>query len=131
MKYICDTNFILRYLLADNYDMLVKAEEVFNKAKTGEITVTIEQAVFTEVIFVLSSLYKVPKSKICNILTEFLSYKGINCCNKEIIHLALKYYQELNIHIVDCLLLANVKKYDASVLTFDKKLASLIANKEI
>lgn len=50
MKYICDTNFILRYLLADNYDMLVKAEEVFNKAKTGEITVTIEQAVFTEVI---------------------------------------------------------------------------------
>ena len=46
MKYICDTNFILSYLLADNYDMLVKAEEVFNKAKTGEITVTIEQAVF-------------------------------------------------------------------------------------
>jgi len=131
MKYICDTNFILRYLLADNHDMLVKAEEIFNKAKTGEIIVTIEQAVFTEVISVLSSFYKVPKGKICNILTELLSYKGINCCSKEIIHLALKYYQELNIHIVDCLLLANAKKYDVSVLTFDKKLTSLINNKEI
>ena len=63
MKHICDTNFIIRYLLADNHDMLVKTKEIFDKAKTGEITVIIEQAVFTEVIFVLTSFYKAPKNK--------------------------------------------------------------------
>lgn len=131
MKHICDTNFIIRYLLADNHDMLVKTKEIFDKAKTGEITVIIEQAVFTEVIFVLTSFYKAPKNKICDILTELLSYKGINCYNKETILLALKYYQELNRHIVDCLLLANAKKHDTSVLTFDKKLISYVTNKDL
>ncbi|WP_218460437.1 PIN domain-containing protein [Rickettsia sp. TH2014] len=131
MKHICDTNFIVRYLLADNHDMLVKTKEIFDKAKTGEITVIIEQAVFTEVIFVLTSFYKAPKNTICDILTELLSYKGINCYNKDTILLALKYYQELNIHIVDCLLLANAKKHDTSVLTFDKKLISYVTNKDL
>ncbi|MEL6539397.1 MAG: hypothetical protein AAFP93_01310 [Bacteroidota bacterium] len=54
MKYICDTNFILRYLLGDNPVMLDKAQVMFEQAKFGQITLIIEQAVFTEVIFVLS-----------------------------------------------------------------------------
>ncbi|WP_425364526.1 hypothetical protein [Candidatus Tisiphia endosymbiont of Mystacides longicornis] len=40
--------------------MFSKTKEIFEQAKTGHITLIIEQTVFTEVIFVLSSFYKVP-----------------------------------------------------------------------
>jgi predicted nucleic-acid-binding protein len=121
MKYLCDTNFILRYLLADNPQMFAKAKEIFDQAKTGKVTLILEQAVFTEVISVLSSFYKVPKDTITQILSDLLTYKGISS-EKGVFALALKYYSKYNMHIVDCLLLAKNKLTNTSVLTFDKQL---------
>lgn len=126
MKYICDTNFILRYLLADNPEMFSKAKEIFNEVHAGESTIILEQAVFTEVIFVLSSFYKVPKAKIAQILSELLAYKGIKSSEKGALSLALAYYNKFNLHIVDCLVLAKAKISGQSMLTFDRKLLSYL-----
>lgn len=124
MKYICDTNFILRYLLGDNSAMLAKTKEVFEQAKSGQAILLIEQTIFTEVVFVLSSFYKVPKGKIVQILTGLLAYKGIST-EKEILALALVYYRKHQLHIVDCLLLAKAKLSKLPILTFDQKLDGL------
>ncbi|MHB9147945.1 MAG: PIN domain-containing protein [Candidatus Amoebophilus sp.] len=121
MKYLCDTNFILRYLLADNSQMFSKAKEIFDQAKTGKVILIIEQAVFTEVIFVLSSFYKVPKDTITQILSDLLTYKGISS-EKEVFILSLDYYSKYNMHVVDCLLLAKNKLASIPVLTFDEQL---------
>ena len=121
MKYLCDTNFILRYLLADNPQMFTKAKGIFDQAKTGKVILIIEQAVFTEVIFVLSSFYKVPKDTITQILSDLLTYKGISS-EKEVFALALDYYNKYNMHVVDCLLLAKNKLASIPVLTFDEQL---------
>ena len=121
MKYLCDTNFILRYLLADNPQMFTKAKGIFDQAKTGKVILIIEQAVFTEVIFVLSSFYKVPKDTITQILSDLLTYKGISS-EKEVFALALDYYNKYNMHVVDCLLLAKNKLTSIPVLTFDEQL---------
>jgi predicted nucleic-acid-binding protein len=121
MKYICDTNFILRYLLADNPAMFDKAKKIFDQAKNGQIKLVIEQTVFTEVIFVLSSFYQVPKEKISQILLELLAYKGISS-EKEALSLTLNYYSKLNMHVVDCLLLAKAKLTRTPVLSFDQRL---------
>ena len=51
----------------------IEVKEIFDQAKTGRITVIIEQTVFTEVIFFLSSFYKVLKNKITQILSELLA----------------------------------------------------------
>ena len=75
-KYIADTNFILRYLLADNQESYKQTKLIFEKARIGKSQIDIEQSVFTEVIFVLSSFYKVPRSEIVSILKSLLSYKG-------------------------------------------------------
>ncbi|OJW71234.1 MAG: PIN domain-containing protein [Candidatus Amoebophilus sp. 36-38] len=119
MKSICDTNVILRYLLADNPEMFAKTKAIFDQAKIGRITLIIEQTVFTEVIFVLSSFYKVPKDKITQILSELLAYKGISG-EKEVLSLALDYYSKHNMHVVDCLLLAKNKITDLPILSFDQ-----------
>lgn len=124
MTYICDTNFILRYLLGDNPTMLAKTQEVFEQAKSGQTVLYIEQAVFTEVVFVLSSFYKVPKNKIVQILTALLAYKGLSG-EKELLTLALAYYSKHKLHIVDCLLLARSKLTQLPILTLDQKLDKL------
>lgn len=124
MKYIIDTNFIIRYLIADNKEQFIKAKEIFDQAKSGQISIILEQTVFTETIFVLNSFYKVPREKICTILSELLTYKGIKC-EKEILLRALKIYQDENLHIVDSVLLSKSKNEDISILTFDEKLKSL------
>lgn len=124
MTYLCDTNFILRYLLGDNPAMLAKTKKVFEEAKAGQLTLLIEQTVFTEVVFVLSSFYKVPKDKIAQTLTALLAYKGLSG-EKKVLTLALAYYRKHKLHIVDCLLLAKAKLTPLPLLTFDQKLDEL------
>ncbi|MEM6339077.1 MAG: PIN domain-containing protein [Pseudomonadota bacterium] len=122
-EYIVDTNFILRYLLADNEEQFKESKNIFDQAKEGDIRVTLEQSVFVEVIFVLSSFYKVPKNKIIDTMNSFISYKGIDA-EKELLQDALNIYQKHNIHIVDSIVAA--KSIDkTSLLTFDKKLKTL------
>ncbi len=106
--------------------MFKKAKEIFSEINAGESTIILEQAVFTEVIFVLSSFYKVPKAKIAQILSELLAYKGIKSSEKEALSLALGYYNKFNLHIVDCLLLAKAKITGQRMLTFDRKLLSYL-----
>jgi len=126
MRYICDTNFIIRYLLGDDPVMFAQTKEIFDQVKDGQVSLMVEQTVFTEVIFVLSSFYKVPKNKIVQVLSELLTYKGVNS-EKEVLALTLTYYSKYNLHIVDCLLLAKAKITDIPVLTFDQKLNGLLA----
>ena len=76
-KYIADTNFILRYLLADNKENYKRTQIIFEQARIGKCQIEIEQSIFTEVIFVLSSFYEVPRIEIVRILKSLLSYKGI------------------------------------------------------
>ncbi len=123
MKYTCDTNFILRYLMADDPVQFEETRKIFDEAKHGKKTLVIEQAVFTEVIYVLSSFYKVPRSKIVEILSELLSYKGIES-DLTLLSLALENYAKSNLHIVDCILYSSAKLRKIPLLTFDKELAS-------
>jgi predicted nucleic-acid-binding protein len=129
MKYYCDPNFVVRYLLGDNKEMLAKTKEVFAQVQTGKIFLILEQTVFTEIIFVLLSFYKVPKNKISEILSELLAYKGVVCEDKESLLLALDLYHKQNLHIVDCLLIAKAERSSLDILSFDQKLMN-VSNKK-
>lgn len=120
-KYIADTNFILRYLLADNKEYYKKTKVIFEQARIGKCQIEIIQSVFVEVIFVLSSFYEVPRIEIVRILKSLLSYKGIKV-DLDIYSSALDIYLENNIHIVDSILAVNTLLSGDELLTFDKKL---------
>lgn len=125
MKYYCDTNFVIRYLLGDNPEMFLKTKEVFAQVQTGKVSIILEQTVFTEITFVLSSFYKIPKNKIAEVLSELLVYKGIICEDKDSLLLALNLYSGHNLHIVDCLLVAKAEKSNITILSFDQKLLDI------
>ena len=124
-KFIVDTNFILRYLLADNKLQYQKAKDIFDLVREGKAQVKLEQAVFVEIIFVLSSFYEVPKEKIINIMNSFLSYKGIDT-DKELLNTSLDIYGNNNIHIVDSIIIAKSRMQNLEALTFDKKILEIL-----
>jgi predicted nucleic-acid-binding protein len=127
-KYIADTNFILRYLLADSPENYKQTKVIFEQARIGKCQIEIIQSVFAEVIFVLSSFYEVPRMEIVRILKSLLSYKGIKV-DSDIYSDALDIYLENNIHIVDSLLAVKTVLSDDELLTFDKKLQNIISRK--
>lgn len=125
-KYVVDTNFILRYLLNDNEAMFKEARFFFDSIKLGKARAYLEQAVFTEVIFVLSKFYKVPRPEIVKVLRNLLLYKGILNSEKEVLLEGLKLYESTELHIVDCLIAAKANLMNIEVATFDMELKEVL-----
>jgi predicted nucleic-acid-binding protein len=124
-SFIIDTNFILRYLLADNENQFKQAKALFDQARNGKVHLKLEQIVFVETIFVLSSFYEVPKEKIIEIMDNLLLYKGLET-DKALLSTALKIYNQHNMHIVDSILAAKSQIDNIKLLSFDKKLNQVV-----
>lgn len=122
-QYICDTNVIVRYLVADDDRLFKSAQEFFEEVIQGDKKVVIEQTVFIEVVFVLSSYYQVPRSKIADSLSALLQYKGVAVASGSKYLLdALKLYASTLLHIVDCILVTRAKSAELELFTFDQEL---------
>jgi predicted nucleic-acid-binding protein len=120
--HIVDTNFILRYLLADIPEQYQITTKFFQQVIDNKIKAIIRETVLTEVVFVLSSHYKVSRDRIVQALSGFLRYKSIVIESKEIILEALNIYQHSNLHIVDSIIAAHAKAGSYTLTTFDKEL---------
>ncbi|MBP0961515.1 MAG: PIN domain-containing protein [Oscillospiraceae bacterium] len=116
---ILDANMILRYLVNDNAEMAVVAENYIND---GSAYITIEAA--AEVVYVLNSVYSMERSKIAEILIDFLDL--VDCTEKEVLVCALKTYQVHKLDFVDCVLYGYNSVHSLKIATFDKKLLKLI-----
>lgn len=116
---ILDANMILRYLVNDNAEMAVVAENYIND---GSAYITIEVA--AEVVYVLNSVYSMERSKIAEILIDFLDL--VECTEKDVLVCALKTYQSHKLDIVDCVLYGYNVIHNLEIATFDKKLLKLI-----
>lgn len=121
-KKIIDTNLIVRYLVNDQPAHYKIARDFFDLVKLGKIKAILEQAVFTETVFVLSKIYEIPKEKISDALTGLLEYKGIYNHEKEVLLESLSIYTQTNLHIVDCILIAKAQLHNIDIESFDQEL---------
>lgn len=117
-----DTNTIIRYLIKNDANQYLVAEEFFSKVMNGEEKVLILESVLVECIYVLTKIYKVPKEEASICLIELLHYKGIQNRDRNELITALKLFSEKNMDIVDCILCTRAKKNDFALFTFDKDL---------
>ena len=90
--------------------------------KLGKTKAHIEQAVFTEVIFVLTSVYNIPRDKIKESLYSLLLYRGFYNSEKDILIESLNIYADTNLHIVDCIIAAKVRLHGLEIKSFDQEL---------
>jgi predicted nucleic acid-binding protein len=117
---VLDTNVILRYLLNDHPQHFELAKSFMANVITGDIIVYIPDSVFAECVYVLSKVYKVPKIKVCEVLTELLSYQGISKINRDILLGSLRLFSEYNVDIVDTIVYATAKHQQWDIFSFDQ-----------
>lgn len=125
--YICDTNIIIRYLVNDDGKLAKYASDIFDEVKDGTKRILLPESVIAECVFVLKG-YKLPKTDIVDSLVTILRYKGVAGNDKEYLIEALQTFQENNLHIVDCIIVAKSKSMGAEILTFDGKLARMASD---
>lgn len=126
-----DTNAIIEYLMKDDEPFYKKAKEFLDNVKNGNTKAVIIESVIAECIYVLTKVYKVPRSKAAESLIDILHYKGIaNNDRKELIN-ALTLFSENNIDIVDCILCIKSAGDEVCLFSFDdqlNKISELRAN---
>ncbi|HEY4694723.1 MAG TPA: PIN domain-containing protein [Candidatus Nanoarchaeia archaeon] len=119
-----DTNFFLRFLLADNKGQFQEVKSLFSQAAEGRVKLFTSIIVYFEIYWVLSSFYKQNKPDTASTLEQILEMEFIFLEEHEILKTALKMFAGSNLSLEDCYNLAFAKSKKArSFKTFDKRLA--------
>jgi len=113
---LLDTNVLVRFLTLDNASKYKNLYEFFASLERGEMRLELKLIVLFQTIFVLKSVYHIPKKQIADSLLDFLKYKGISVKEKKTIFRALELWREKNIEIVDCYLVACIEKNPQNIL---------------
>ncbi len=117
-----DTNVILRFLLNDITDQFEIAKKLFRQNKYEVVCIS---EVMAEVVFVLSSVYKMPRQVVSKIITVFVQTAPIRFQNKDIIEWVLDQFSVVNLAYVDLLVSKYAQNGGGEVFSFDKKLMKM------
>lgn len=112
--HLIDTNVILRFILNDNREMAERAAEII---ASGAYT---KPEVIAEVVYVLKSVYSIPKDKIASIVCGLSNIIQIE--NSDCMIYAINLFASVSLDFVDCLLIAYHRINHENVFSFDQKL---------
>jgi predicted nucleic-acid-binding protein len=113
---LLDTNILVRFLTLDKGGKYQNLYAFFESLERGEMKVELKLIVLFQVVFVLKSFYKIPKKYIADSLLDLLKYQGITIKDKKIIQRTLGLWNDKNVEIVDCYLIACLEKDTQNLL---------------
>ena len=118
-----DTNYFLRFLLADVSEQHRKAKGLFEDAALGKIKLFTSTIVFFEIYWVLASFYEKDKKQLTKILSDLLLMSFVKLIERDLLKQALEVFTKSNLDLEDSFNLVYAKKKKARIFkTFDKKL---------
>jgi predicted nucleic-acid-binding protein len=121
-----DTNYFLRFLLADIKDQHRQATLLFKKAARGEVKLFSSVIVFFEIYWVFSSFYGKDKKSLIESLRKVLSLSFVNFAERQILKDAVNLFAVKSVEFEDCFNLVYARKSKAKkIASFDKKLVRL------
>lgn len=123
-----DTNYFLRFLIADEPAQHEKAKKLFLEGAEGKKKLFTSLVVLFEVYWVLTSFYQKNKREVAKILNQVLQLEFIRIEDREVLKKAIGIYQRKNLDLEDSYNLAYAKAKGASALvTFDLRLKKAFA----
>jgi predicted nucleic-acid-binding protein len=122
---IADANFLLRYIIDDD----VKQSKIARDTLDAN-TVAIPVEVVFEVVYVLASVYAVPREQISRHLIDLVESVSPLVEQCESVMTALGYYARTKLDFVDCMLAAYSTTQNATIHTFDKRLKKFIESRK-
>jgi uncharacterized protein len=96
-----DTNIFLRYLTGDDPLKYERCRAMFRKAIEGEIEIATSGIVIAELIWTLSSYYKVPKAEVIEKISVIVGTESLFIPDKDVVADALVLYARKNIDYID------------------------------
>jgi predicted nucleic-acid-binding protein len=121
-KVFFDTSFLLHFYLNDVPKQAAKAKRLVEAAKEGALLLVTDFIVVCEMVWVLDSVYGLPRKTISEKMMHLYQTPGVHIINGEILPEALTVYVEKNIDFSDAVIgviaAGNHFEYLAS---FDKK----------
>jgi len=126
MRHFVDTNYFLRFLLADQKAQFKKAKQLFKKAEKGEIKLWTSDVVVLEIIWTLQSFYKLKSWAIVEKIHQLLVLPGIKFSHREEILKALGLFSEKKVDFADAYNFVLAQKAKVTdFITFDKDFQKL------
>jgi predicted nucleic-acid-binding protein len=119
-----DANVILRYLVRDDKALWEKADAVMRRMDRGEVVLDCDPVILGEVVWTLTSFYKLPRERIASALLGLLSAEGFRVLGKDRYVRALQLYSTSVPHFADaCASAAAIEDCDGQLLSFDRALS--------
>jgi len=120
MVSLIDTNVIIRFLVGDHAEHLVRSKRIFQQIQDNTLQVEIISEVLMEVLFVVTKRYKVPKEIVIEKLKSILFLQGVVNPDKMMLIHTLDMLQSKNIDFVDAFICTKAKLEGYGKISFDK-----------
>jgi len=121
-KYIIDTNALISFVADRNQEQQVKVDKLFNDAARLRIMVLCPQNVLTEFVYVMDTVYQIPKSEISKIVRDFIDMPGIEVVHDLNMKTLISYWPEVFKDYGDAIIATLCKNTKGSlIVTFDRK----------
>ncbi len=128
MKKLLDSNLLLRFLLNDNTEQANAVQKLLESC-TDELILT--DVSIAEIIWVLTSYYKLPKQEVADKIKLLLALKTIYA-NKPVLFKALSIYQSTNVDYIDAYVAAYAEDEQAAgIYSFDKDFEKIASVKRL
>jgi len=121
-KYFIDTNIFLRALIKDNKEKYDDILKLFEQIKNNEIKAFTSSFVLAEIVWTLSSFYKISKKDVIETLVSIKNLNGLEITEKSNTTKAIELYEQYNVKYIDCVIyttLTNEKKQNGIVVSYD------------
>lgn len=116
-----DANVYLRYLLDDHPVQSLQAKKIIQKQQ-----IYTDPTIIAEVVWMLTSFYKIPKSTFIPPLLAIVDQKNNKSPSKNLIVKALNFFAINQLSYIDCYVFHLSQDEKIALATFDKKLAKLV-----
>lgn len=117
-----DTNVFLRFIIRDVESFYHKAEDLFEKAESGQAKLETSDMVIAEIVWVLESYYDFSKPEIKEVVETILETKNLKVANHSRVKEAVSLYISGKMDFIDAYNIAYMKSKDfKKVATFDAK----------
>ncbi len=122
MNYFVDANIFLRYLTNDISEQAEAVERLLTRAAAGELQLVSNAMVMAELVWVMESAYRLPRSTIQEYVLIILNTPGLTIPEAEMITQAITWYADKNVDFIDAYNAAWMIREDVlQIFTFDQK----------
>jgi predicted nucleic-acid-binding protein len=111
-----DTNVVMRFLLDDDQRMAGEARRLVGQAESGVFEIHISHLVIAEVVWTMTTQYRLPKQEIVDLLVDLLDLRSLRVDHKDMLRRALLAYRSNNVDFVDAYHVADCERRGLRVI---------------